>query len=287
MEGKRLEWPLIYIRKWAVSTDRNIASHSRFLELILCVRSVVFFPGLGLIQPLGGLFPTAAAHWRHRCVLSLLERLILCHLCDCMHQISQSAFSVIGIRKDKKIAASRQLLHLLYLILRFVRCVQKPPSLLPVSACWCHHFPPSLNTKNPDLFTLAFSLDGISVMSHQIDIWVAFDSSGEFFYSGCRPNSASSQIWVLIVSAMMNRPHLLYRKPSLHIVAWSSPCTSYIWHCPLDSCAGKRPPQVAHLHGAAALVCAALHSRMLLRCRMHELFPPRIEIHYVEIWPEP
>lgn len=102
MGEKKLEWPLIYITKWAVSTDRNIASHSRLLESILCVRSVVFFPGLGVIQSLGGLLPSVAAHRLRWCVPSLLERLILCHLCDCMHQTSQSAFSVIGIRKDKK-----------------------------------------------------------------------------------------------------------------------------------------------------------------------------------------
>lgn len=63
---------------------------------------MVFFPGLDWIQSPWGLFPTVALHWLHRRVLSVLERLNMCHSCDCMHQTSQSAFSVTGICKDKK-----------------------------------------------------------------------------------------------------------------------------------------------------------------------------------------
>lgn len=77
-------------------------------------------------------------------------------------------------------------------------------------------------------FTLAFPLDGISVMSHPIDVWVLPVSSGEFFHPGCRPHSASSQIWVLTISAIMYGPHLLDMKPSVRMVAWSSPCI--LWY---------------------------------------------------------
>lgn len=88
---------------------------------------------------------------------------------------------------------------------------------------------------NPHSFTLVFPLDGIWVMSEQIDICVPPLSSGECFHSGCRPSSASSHIWVLTISAVMYRPHLLDAKR----VAWSGPCTPLISStvCSPHSCA--------------------------------------------------
>lgn len=177
---------------------------------------MVFFPGLDWIQSPWGLFPTVALHWLHRRVLSVLERLNMCHSCDCMHQTSQSAFSVTGICKDKKsecfISAAASVLFW-----SFAQSVFKTLHLMPVAACWCHHFPPSMNRcinilyhKEILIYFLSpstwWDIDGRNLGLLCQQSWIC--------HSGCCTKAVSSQICILPISTMMNKPHILYIKPS-------------------------------------------------------------------------
>lgn len=129
---------------------------------------MVFFPGLDWIQSPWGLFPTVALHWLHQRVLSVLERLNMCHSCDCMHQTSQSAFSVTGICKDKKsgcfisAAASVVLFWSLHRV-----CLR--PSISHARCCMLVSSFPSQHEqmypyigsqRNPHLFTITLHLMG-------------------------------------------------------------------------------------------------------------------------------
>lgn len=159
-------------------------------------------------------------------------------------------------------------------------------------ACGCMlmtSFPSQREPDQPGLFPLASPRDGISVMSQQIDIWAPPVSRSEFVHSGCRPNLASSQIWVLPIKAMMLRPHLLCLKASLQIVAWSSPCISFTQASPSPwfMCRLESPLEWLSSGCPSAWYRSLCFSCMSLGGQMHDFFPPQTEIYRIDTWPEP
>lgn len=213
------------------------------------------------------------------CVLPPLERFILCHLCDCMHQPSQSAFSVIGTRKDKKKSCFTSATA--SVVLSFEVCTVCSESSI-TRACLCmlmSSFPSQLG-----------QMGGQSILDHQNPSIIYSCLSTWWDISGVTPDrclgSPCQQWWIFpfwLPSPLSIQSDLSPDHQRHHARATSARyetvcaygCMIQPVHplisstvCPLDSCAGKRCK--------AGVTCG----KALLRLSICMVQVPLLQLHW-------